>query len=344
MSLLLVVFWTAVGAVCVTLALTVGVRVSSGIARRRIARYERVLHAHLTAYVAGVRDDPPPAPQGRFEKQVLRRDLVALVPNVKGDAAARVAGLFTAAGLVEVARRDLGARGSLTRIRAAEALGAMQVTEAEPWLVAGLGHHDPLLRLACARALADLRATEALPRIMMALREVGADPVMFRRFWLPSARLGSRSCGGFSLTACARASTRSRGVGVYRIAPGAIRVTQRVGESRRRTRGRCGAGARASWRQQGSSAADRAAGWRAALVRARRGRHRARRAGRPRRRAHWWARSRAMSGTYATQRRARSLPWTRRVLRLSPRPWTRFLMPDWPISRGSSTLPGDRSP
>ena len=69
------------------------------------------------------------------------------------------------------------------------------MTEAEPWLVAGLGHHDPLLRLACARALADLRATEALPRIMMALREVGADPVMFRRFWLPSARLGSRSCG-----------------------------------------------------------------------------------------------------------------------------------------------------
>src|SRR5207248_2459153 len=104
------------------------------------------------------------------------RDLVALVPSVKGDAAARVAGLFVACGLVEVARRDLGARGSLTRIRAAEALGAMQVTEAEPWLVAGLGHHDPLLRLACARALADLRATDALPRIITALRKVDAEP------------------------------------------------------------------------------------------------------------------------------------------------------------------------
>jgi HEAT repeat protein len=52
----------------------------------------------------------------------------------------------------------------------------MQVTQAEPWLVAGLGHHDPLLRLACARALADLRATDALPRIIAALREVDAEP------------------------------------------------------------------------------------------------------------------------------------------------------------------------
>jgi HEAT repeats len=176
MSLLLVVFWTAVGAVCLTLALTVAVRVSSEIARRRIARYEGVLHGHLTAYVVGVRDDPPPAPQGRFEQHVLRRDLVALVPSVKGDAAARVAELFVACGLVEVARRDLGARGSLTRIRAAEALGAMQVTEAEPWLVAGLDHRDPLLRLACARALADLRAVDALPTIMTALSEVDAEP------------------------------------------------------------------------------------------------------------------------------------------------------------------------
>jgi HEAT repeat protein len=176
MSLLLVVFWTAVGAVCLTLALTVAVRVSSEIARRRLARYEGVLHANLTAYVVGVRADPPPAPQGRFEQHVLRRDLVALVPSVKGDAAARLAGLFVACGLVEVARRDLGARGSLTRIRAAEALGAMQVTEAEPWLVAGLGHQDPLLRLACARALADLGATDALARIIAALREVDAEP------------------------------------------------------------------------------------------------------------------------------------------------------------------------
>lgn len=176
MSFLLVVFWTAVGAVCVTLAVTVAVRISSEIAERRIARYEGVLRAHLTAYVVGVRDDPPPPPQGRFEQRVLRRDLVALMPSVKGDAAARVAGLFAACGLVEVARRDLDARGSLTRIRAAEALGAMRVSEAEPWLVAGLQHPDPLLRLACARALADLRATDALPRIIAALREVDAEP------------------------------------------------------------------------------------------------------------------------------------------------------------------------
>ena len=223
MSLLLVVFWTAVGAVCVTLALTVAVRVLSGIARRRIARYEAVLHANLTAYVVGVRDDPPPAPQGRFQQHVLRRDLVALVPSVKGDAAARVAGLFASCGLVEVARRDLGARGSLTRIRAAEALGAMQVTEAEPWLVAGLSHRDPLLRLACARALADLRATDTLPRIITALREVDAEPgdveeilVAFRSPGVPFLR---RMLAGGSAFERHRAATALAYIGSYQALP-----------------------------------------------------------------------------------------------------------------------------
>src|SRR5207244_1176531 len=79
-------------------------------------------------------------------------------------------------GLIDVARRDLNARDSLTRIRAAEALGAMQVADAEPWLFAQLAHHDPLLRLASARALAELQAVDALPKIMAALREVDAEP------------------------------------------------------------------------------------------------------------------------------------------------------------------------
>jgi HEAT repeat protein len=175
-SLLLLIFWCAVGAVCVTVALTVFVRVSTWIARGRLARYQSVMRDRLTAYVAGARDDPPPSPKGRFEQRVLRRDLMALLPSVKGEAAARLGEVFAAGGLVEMAHGDLDARDSLTRIRAANALGALRVRDAEPWLLAGLHHHDPLLRLACARALAELGAVDELPEIIAALEEVDAEP------------------------------------------------------------------------------------------------------------------------------------------------------------------------
>jgi HEAT repeat protein len=141
-----------------------------------MARYQSFVRDHLTAYVVGARDDPPPPPNGHFEQRVLRRDLVALLPSVKGEAATRVAEVFASYGLVEVAHRDLDARNSPTRIRAANALGALRVRDAEPWLSARLHHHDPLLRMACARALAELGAVDALPKIMLALAEVDADP------------------------------------------------------------------------------------------------------------------------------------------------------------------------
>lgn len=176
MSLLLLIFWCAAGAVCVTVALTIFVRFSTAIGRWRLTRYQRAVRDHLTAYVVGARDDAPPAPDGRFEERVLRRDLVALVPSVKGEAAARVTEVFVDAGLVAVAHRDLDARDSLTRIRAADALGALHVADAKPWLVERLHQHDALLRMACARSLAELGAVDALPEIMASLAEAQAEP------------------------------------------------------------------------------------------------------------------------------------------------------------------------
>ena len=174
--LLLLFFWCVAGAVCLTLGLTIVVRVSSAGTRRRVARYQSAVRDHLTAFVVGARDDRPPPPNGRFEQRIVRGDLVALLPSVKGEAATRVAEVFGACGLVEVAHRDLEARDSLTRIRAADALGALRVSAAEPWLIARLHHRDPLLRLACARALAEVGALNELPEIMAALAEVGAEP------------------------------------------------------------------------------------------------------------------------------------------------------------------------
>jgi Histidine kinase-, DNA gyrase B-, and HSP90-like ATPase len=89
MSLLLPIFWCAAGAVIVTVALTIVARFSPAISRWRLARYQRVVRGHLTAYVVGARDDAPPSPDGHFEQRVPRRDLVALVPSVKGEAAVR---------------------------------------------------------------------------------------------------------------------------------------------------------------------------------------------------------------------------------------------------------------
>src|SRR5262249_43926659 len=149
--LLLLFFWCVAGAGCVTLGLTIVVRVSSAATRRRGARYQREGRDHLTAFVVGAPDDPPPPPNGRFEQRILRGDLVALLPSVKGEAATRLAEVFGTCGLVDVAHRDLDARDSRTRIEAADALGALRVNDAEPWLIARLHHRDPLLRLACAR-------------------------------------------------------------------------------------------------------------------------------------------------------------------------------------------------
>lgn len=176
MSLLLLIFWCAVGAVCVTVALTIFVRVSTGIGRWRLDRYQHEVRAHLTAYVVGARDDPPSSPDGRFEQRVFRRDLVALVPSVKGEAAERVSELFVGSGLVDVAHRDLDSRDSLTRIRAADALGSLHVADAKPWLVERLHQNDPLVRMACARSLAELGADDVLPEIMASLAEVDAEP------------------------------------------------------------------------------------------------------------------------------------------------------------------------
>ncbi len=176
MSLVLFVLVGVGGAVCLTLALTIGARLVGELRARRLHRYLDGVEDHLVAYIVEARDDPPPAPRGRLQQRIIRRRLVELAPSVKGDSHRRLCDLFRSYGLVPVARADLDARDALTRIRAVESLAAMQVVEAVPWLLERLAVADTLLVLACCRALAALQAIDTLPAVMTALVGTGAEP------------------------------------------------------------------------------------------------------------------------------------------------------------------------
>jgi HEAT repeat protein len=175
-SAVLVILLGVGAAVCATLTLTLAARWGGELRTRRLKRYLADVEDHLVAYVAGMSDDEPAAPQAGLQQRVMRRRLVELAPSVKGDAHARLCELFRAYGLVAVARDDLEARDALIRIQAVEALAAMRVREAIPWLLERLAVSDPLLVLACARALAALDAFDALPAVMSALVGTGAEP------------------------------------------------------------------------------------------------------------------------------------------------------------------------
>jgi HEAT repeats len=166
----------ALAAVIVVLVLTTGLRLVGAVRRRRFVRYHDGIDEQLAAYVAGARDDPPPAPRDRFEQRVMRRELVRLAPLLKGEPRSLVARLFAGYGLIESTLEDLRGRSGLDRIRAAEELGAMGAVETGPALAEGLADDDLLFRIACARALADLGEVVTLPGIAASLSEAGADP------------------------------------------------------------------------------------------------------------------------------------------------------------------------
>jgi hypothetical protein len=166
----------ALAAVAVVLALTTSLRAYGALRQRRFLRYQTAIEEQLAAYVAGAREDPPPAPRNRFEQRVMRRELVRLAPLLKGEPRVLVARLFATYGLVESTLGDLRGRNKLDRIRAAEELGAMAAIESGPALAEGLADDDVLFRIACARALAELGEAVTLPSIAASLSEAGADP------------------------------------------------------------------------------------------------------------------------------------------------------------------------
>ena len=157
-----------------TAVLSLAVRLAGTVRNRRVTRYERRTRDSLAAFAAGASDEPPPPPQSALERRLIQRDLVALRPKLKGQAAARIAELFVSYDLVDGARRDLRSRSVLLQVRAADALGTVGATQAVPDLIEVLGAGDRASRLAAARALANLDAPEAVPAIFEALSDVGA--------------------------------------------------------------------------------------------------------------------------------------------------------------------------
>jgi HEAT repeat protein len=169
------VLFVSAAALAFITACSMVLRTRLELATRRIANYRPVASAQLAAYLVGTRNAPPPRPQGRFQQSVMRELLLSVGANVRGEAAGAVAALFRRYGLVEPARLNLNARRSLTRIRAAEALGAMGLHESVPWLRNGLRHEDRQLRFACARSLSALGAVSAVTEVDAALCPTQAE-------------------------------------------------------------------------------------------------------------------------------------------------------------------------
>lgn len=174
MRIALLAMWVCAGALVTTAVLSLAVRLAGAVRNRRVTRYEQQTRDSLAAFAAGASDEPPPPPQSALERRLIQRDLVALRPKLKGQAAARVAELFASYGLVDGARRDLRSRSVLLQVRAADALGTVGARQAVPDLIEVLGAGDRAIRLAAARALANLDAPEAVPAILEALSDIGA--------------------------------------------------------------------------------------------------------------------------------------------------------------------------
>ncbi|MDQ6819058.1 MAG: HEAT repeat domain-containing protein, partial [Actinomycetota bacterium] len=170
-ELAVIVLLICSASLALTTALSVAMRTTGGLAARRLGTYRAAVSAQLTSFLVGAEDEPPPPPRGRMQQGVMCDLMLSIGSNLRGEAAERVAALFRAYGLVDPARRDLRAHQSLTRIRAAEALGAMGVQDAVPWLQEGLVHEDHQLRFACSRSLSALGAVGMIADVDAALGE-----------------------------------------------------------------------------------------------------------------------------------------------------------------------------
>jgi HEAT repeat protein len=171
-SIALMTLWVCLGALVATTGLSLLVRLASSMRERRVTRYEQRTRGPLAAFAAGVGEVPPP-PRSALERRLLQRDLLALRPKLKGEAAAAVEELVSASRLLDGALRDLRSRSVLVQVRAADALGTIGGPDAVPHLVEQLDAPDRLSRLAAARALANLGAVDATPQILTALADVG---------------------------------------------------------------------------------------------------------------------------------------------------------------------------
>jgi HEAT repeat protein len=155
--------------------LLVGVRAA---ALRRISReqeFRPAAEAALGEYLAGTGDAPTLDRPG--ERDVFLAIAQEALADLRGAERDRLVALLLRLGLTEDAMRQLRARRTAVRRRAAETLAVLATPLAAPAVTAGLADKDLLVRTTCAGTLAETGSPDVLPSALaVAARDAAAAP------------------------------------------------------------------------------------------------------------------------------------------------------------------------
>jgi hypothetical protein len=142
------------------------------------ARYEAPVRARLAESIALYcveALDELPGVRSRRDRRLEREVMLETAPEVSGGASERLRAAFARRGHLQDARRCMGSRSFLGRVRAAEALGTLGGPEKRAVLLEGLRDDEALVRIASAHALVRTGAPGVLRPILVALAGSGEE-------------------------------------------------------------------------------------------------------------------------------------------------------------------------
>jgi HEAT repeat protein len=167
----LVIISTAILAMALTIVVTKAAR---QIRARRLSDAAREVRPLVLAALDSGEGLPDLTPRGRRAAQAI---IVSLLPKLRGSDRTSLAHLLADNGVLERAVSDLSSRSAVRRGRAAELIGLVGHTDAEPGLIRRLDDRDAGVRMFAARALGRLGQPGSVVALFdgMARRRVPAN-------------------------------------------------------------------------------------------------------------------------------------------------------------------------